>query len=71
MLTPLSDRLVSSLRTIAGPELQKLTFRLAPVIVLSLSVYWLAPRFSFRDVASLSFAHNNRCGSSLRTSRLL
>jgi hypothetical protein len=41
--------------TTAGPELQKLTFRLVPVIALALSVYWLVPRFSFRDVASLGF----------------
>ena len=54
MLTPLFKRLGISFETIAGPDFQKLTFRLAPLVALSLSVYWLIPRFSFRDSGSLS-----------------
>jgi hypothetical protein len=55
MLT-LSETLRNGLRTIAGPELQKLWFKLVPVVLISLIVYWLVPRFSFRDMASLSFS---------------
>ncbi|HEY1526666.1 MAG TPA: hypothetical protein VGH51_10545 [Candidatus Angelobacter sp.] len=53
MLT-LVEQLLTRVANLVGRDFQKLAIRLAPFAVLALTIYWLVPRFSFRDYGSLS-----------------